>query len=226
MLHRHLYSPILLVIWLMCFVGPSFADYLVEPVVCTNVSVNLRYDPPLPEAGTKKTVTTRAVDHGVWYPCQLGALRTSISYYLTLTATNANCERATFSDFIFTGFFNCTALGDLPASAKNLTVPLTDSNTNRQLNKVQTFLGPIVVPFSITVPYLTTIQFPFSFTVPGFGLLYSVNFPFIFPQETHQPGTCGEITSERVAIIPQLYLIDLPNYPTTPIIPPVLAECQ
>jgi hypothetical protein len=223
---RHLCAPVLILTWLVAIFNPSLADYVLEPVVCTNVSVNFRYNPPLPAAATHSTVTASGTDSGVWYPCQLGALRTSISYYLSFNVTNANCEKATFTDFVFTGFFNCTELAQLPASAKNLTVPLSDPNNTRYLNETQPFLGPIVVPLSVKLPGVLTVPTLFSFTVPGFNSLYVVNFTLIFPTENHQPGTCGQVASEQVTIIPQLYLINLPNYNYTSIIPPILDTCK
>lgn len=219
---------ILVLTWLVSISDLSSGEYLVKPVFCTGVSINLRYDRPLPAANSGQTVTAHAADSGVWYPCQLAALQTSISYYLTLTATNANCERATFTNFVFTGFFNCSSLAGLPASAKNLTVPLSDPNTVRNLSQVQPFFGPIVIPLSVTAPCVGVppVELPLGLTVPGSGSLYSINFTLIFPQQNHQPGTCGQVTSERVQIIPQLFLINTYNLTSSTIVPGVVGECH
>lgn len=222
---QQLYTLVLIVTWLFTRFHISFGNYLVEPVVCTDASINLRYSQPLPAAGSAP-ITVTATDSGVWKTCQLGALGTAISYYLTLTADKATCEQATFTNFVFTGFFNCTTLYELPARAKNLTVPLSDPNTNRYLNEVQPFLGPIVVPFSISLPCLPKIDTPFSIKVPGFQSLYAVNFTFIFPEEYHRRDSCGPVISEKVTIIPQLFLINVPTYSGGLLIPPIVGQCR
>ncbi|CAF1006629.1 unnamed protein product [Adineta steineri] len=223
---RQLCTPVLLLTWLVGIFNPSLANYLVAPVLCTDASINLRYSRPLPAASTYNTVTASGSDSGVWYSCQIGSLLISISYYVSFTVTNANCEKATFSNFIFTGFFNCSTLAQEPASSKNLTVLLSDPDNTRYLDETQPFLGPVVVPAGATVPGVFTVPTLTNVLVPGAGSLYVNNFTLIFPQENHQPCTCGQVTSERVGIIPQLYLINSTNNPYAPIIFSILAKCK
>ncbi|CAF1234836.1 unnamed protein product [Adineta steineri] len=223
---RQLCAPVLLLTWLVGIFNPSLANYLVAPVICTDASINLRYSQPLPAASTQNTVTASGSDSGVWYSCNLGPVNISISYYVNFTVTDANCEKATFSNFIFTGFFNCSTLAQEPASTKNLTVLLSDPDNTRYLDETQPFLGPIEVPAGATVPGVFTVPTLTNVIVPGAGSLYVINFTLIFPQENHQPCDCRQVRSERVGIIPQLYLINLFNSSYAPIIPPTLARCK
>ncbi|CAF0902827.1 unnamed protein product [Adineta steineri] len=160
-------APVLLLTWLVGTFNPSLANYLVAPVICTDASINLRYSRPLPAASTQDNVTASGSGSGVWYSCNLGPVNISISYYVNFTVTDANCEKATFSNFIFTGFFNCSTLAQEPASTKNLTVLLSDPNNTRYLDETQPFLGPIVVPASATVPGVLTVPTLENVIVPG-----------------------------------------------------------